>query len=99
MDRALDLPKPSADMLQNSKRACYLLLATLAIYVGSYLTLSRVGFRNADQVGAKGFYYVTPVGQLTRSVNTALCVLYYPLSGIDTWLGTGRAVASDPIAL
>jgi hypothetical protein len=86
-------------MQPNAKRVRCYVLALLAIYVGSYLVISRVGFRHADDIGAKGFYYVMPVEQWTRFSNTSLWAFYSPLSAIDCWLGTGRAAACDPMGL
>jgi hypothetical protein len=81
-------------MLPRGGRAWYCLLAVLALYVGSYVALSRIGFRHADAMGAKGFYYVTPIGPWTQKTNSALCILYYPISAIDYLVGTGRPAAS-----
>jgi len=81
-------------MFARSVRVRYWVWGLLAMYLGSYLTLSRVGFQQADAMGVKGFYYVTPIGPVTRSLNCTLYLLYYPVMAVDNALGTGRPAAS-----
>ncbi len=66
-------------------------------YVSSYLILSRRGFAQADEWNAPGFYFVTPRNETTWRINWCLSVLYYPLIAIDSALGTGRPLGSEPI--
>jgi hypothetical protein len=75
------------------------LLATLLMaYVGSYLILSRRGIAETEAVGGEGFYFFPPENtDHWRAWNYGLAALYYPLSVIDEWLGTGKGVASEPM--
>jgi hypothetical protein len=67
-------------------------------YVGSYYILSRRGFREADQYGFKGFYFVTPVyGGASERANQQRFQFYWPLIQLDILLGTGRHPAADPM--
>jgi hypothetical protein len=70
----------------------------LALYVGSYLVLSRRGYAEAKLYGFKGFYYLTPENSdHWRHWNYSLVYLYAPANAVDRWLGTGRYPASEPL--
>jgi hypothetical protein len=74
------------------------ILPPLLAYVGSYYFQSRRGFREADQYGFKGFYFVTPVwGGGSEPANLRRYRFYWPLIQLDLLLGTGRHPAADPM--
>ena len=82
-----------------SERVVRLIALTLLMaYVGSYIVLSRRGFRHAESINAVGFYFFPPENTDTwRTWNYGLVKFYYPLILIDVWIGTGRRVASEPL--
>jgi hypothetical protein len=67
------------------------------IYVGSYLVLSRQGFRQADAARFDGFYFCAPHRPAADSINNGLDTLYWPLIRVDVSLGTGREAAKAPL--
>jgi hypothetical protein len=70
----------------------------LALYVASYVWLSRRGYSEADQFRAKGFYYLSPEdSQAWRLKNYGCVALFGPLNAIDRALGWGRGPASEPL--
>jgi hypothetical protein len=77
------------------------ILPPLIAYVGSYYVQSRRGFREADQYGIKGFYFVTPThpakGGGSERANQQRYLFYWPLIQLDLMLGTGRHPAAEPI--
>jgi hypothetical protein len=74
-----------------------ILICLLAVYVGSYLALSRAGFAYADAYDMNGFYFSPPENSDRWRFWNYTCVrLYYPLILVDNWLGTGRAVGAEP---
>jgi hypothetical protein len=85
-------------------RTLLILLAVippLLAYVGSYYVLSRRGFREADRVGFKGFYFVSPrppwEGGGSERENIQRDRFYWPLIQLDWMLGTGRHPAAEPM--
>lgn len=87
-------------MTKHKKRIIWTtILVLLLAYVSSYLILSRRGFRDADEYNMVGFYFFLPEPtDAWRIKNYGLVLLYYPLIFIDNnILGTGRAVASEPL--
>jgi hypothetical protein len=77
-------------------RVCVAFATIMVAYVGSYLALSRSGYRQADRLNIKGFYFVTPTDPCSRALNHALVIVYYPLVLAERELGTGRLPARDP---
>ena len=72
-----------------------LLALVLFVYVGSYLGLSRRGYRISE--GTAGFYFFEPEPTDTwRMANFGLAAFYWPLMWLEIKLGTGRGVASEP---
>lgn len=70
----------------------------LALYVASYLWLSRRGYEQADEWNCAGFYYFTPQPtDAWRQKNYGCAVVYGPLNAIDRALGTGRPAACEPL--
>jgi hypothetical protein len=70
----------------------------LALYVGSYVALSRRGYAEADQYNMKGFYYFAPEESASwRFRNYACAYVFWPLNAVDRWLGLGRYPASEPL--
>ncbi|NQT93174.1 MAG: hypothetical protein HQ559_10470 [Lentisphaerae bacterium] len=82
-------------MTKRKKRLIWtIILALLLVYVGSYVILSRRGFREADKGGYSGFYLLTLENSTAWELkNYGLVLLYYPLILIDVMLGTGRMPA------
>jgi hypothetical protein len=76
------------------KRRTWLGLGVLlALYLGSYLCLSRSGFREADRYEMEGFYFCSPDKPHAETVHFSCVTVYSPLIAIDRLLGTGRAPA------
>jgi hypothetical protein len=73
-----------------------LLVVVAVLYVGTYLGLSRMGFRRADRVNADGFYFVEPRDEAADAIHYGCTIVYYPLIFIDNLIGTGRPPASAP---
>jgi hypothetical protein len=70
----------------------------LLLYVGSYVTLSRRGYSEADHYNMKGFYYFSPENtDAWRWKNYGCVYLFWPLNVVDRWLGLGRHPASEPL--
>lgn len=70
----------------------------LLLYVGSYLTVSRRGYAEADRWNCRGFYYFTPEdSEVWRYLNYGCMYLYAPLHNVDRWLGYGRCPACEPL--
>ena len=83
--------------LRNSQFVVVLVVFLLVLYVGSYLILSRNGFRRADEREWIGFYFVEPDDERSDVVHLYLTRFYYPLILIDNLLGTGRRPACAPL--
>ena len=80
--------------------AIVLLLTMMVVYCGSYLLLSRQGFRAADQMNAEGFWFVQPrtkQGPWRFWLNEAGRIVYWPLVTLDRSLGTGHPPAGWPM--
>lgn len=78
----------------------YLLLLTVlfAVYLASYLWLSRRGYAEADRWNLCGFYYFTPEPTPAwRAKNYGCAKLFGPLNAVDRELGTGRPPACEPL--
>jgi hypothetical protein len=75
-----------------------LLVLLLALYVGSYLLLSRQGYAEADLYHMKGFYYL-PLENTDRwrYANYTCVWLFYPLNYVDQALGLGRPPGCEPL--
>jgi hypothetical protein len=80
--------------MQRWTRRLYLWLGVLlfVLYVGSYITLSRQGYAEADQYHMKGFYYFSPDNSDRWRFHNYACVWLFARS---TWL-IGR-LGSDGI--
>ena len=76
-----------------------LLATVLALYISSYIVLSRRGFAYAElNYEVPGFYFLPPENtDEWRFWNYTLVRLYYPLIYIDNLMGTGRPVGSEPL--
>lgn len=75
-----------------------MLAVLLAVYVSSYAILSRRGFAESDLWEIEGFYFLSSENTYEwRFWNYGLVRIYYPLSLIDNWIGTGRPIASEPL--
>jgi len=70
----------------------------LAVYVGSYLVMSRRGFAYADRHNTEGVYFFPPENtDASRRKNYACVYVFYPLTSFDNLIGTGRPAASEPL--
>jgi len=80
-------------------RHAYLVVALLvAVYVASYLWLSRRGYDEADRWSCKGFYYFTPDDSKSwRVKNYGCAAAFAPLNALDRALGNGRSPAAEPL--
>jgi len=72
-------------------------LVLLMLYAGTYLALSRAGFRWADRTNVEGFYFVEPRNEVADKVHHACTIVYYPLILTDNLIGTGRPPAHAPL--
>ena len=79
------------------RRMIVIVTVIFAMYVGSYLVLSRAGLSRGRRDCLGGFDYVEVTGSRTSVLNRVLIGFYYPLWCIDCWLGTGRPLACDPM--
>lgn len=79
------------------KRLKLILVVALLLYVGSYLALSRAGYRHADEYNVKGFYFCTPDSQINAIAHETAGIVYSPLIVLDVGLGTGRWPAKQPL--
>ena len=69
-----------------------------ALYISSYVVLSRRAYAEADRCGFEGFYYFLPENTAAwRVKNQGGMVLFYPLNLIDQWVGLGRPPACEPM--
>jgi hypothetical protein len=77
----------------------FVLMILFAIYVSSYIVLSRRGFAWSEAAGCKGGFYFFPPEDTDawRYMNYGCAYFYYPLIVIDNWIGTGKCVCSEPI--
>jgi hypothetical protein len=84
-----------------AKRKRLMLIAgvlLMALYIGSYISLSRRGYAEAGQYNMTGFYYFTPANSDNWRFKNYGCVyLFWPLNVIDRWIGPGRYPASEPL--
>ena len=74
------------------------LLLLVAIYIGSYVLLSRLSYKRADALDLEGYYFVTPTSQRAETLNRRFTFFFYPLVFLDCRLGTGRCPASEPMS-
>jgi hypothetical protein len=70
----------------------------LAVYICTYVGLSRRGYAEAREWHMVGFYYFTPEDSAFWAFKNYSCVcLFYPLNAVDRWLGYGEAPAKPPL--
>jgi hypothetical protein len=68
------------------------------LYVGTYVTLSRRGYSEADPHHVTGFYYFLPENSDAWRLKNYGCVyLFWPINAVDRWLGFGRYPAFEPL--
>jgi hypothetical protein len=80
------------------RRRSLLIGLLLAVYVGSYLWLSRRGYEEAERFNMCGFYYFTPEPTPEWRFKNYGCVrLFAPLNVLDCALGTGRPPGCEPL--
>lgn len=80
-----------------SRLIVVVLIAAAVLYGGSYYCLSRHGYREADRMGFKGFYFMAPTTRINQSLNRMLLGFYAPAIMLDLIIGTGRYPASEPL--
>jgi len=68
----------------------------LVLYVGVYVTWSRVAYRISSSYGASGFYFCYPRDHDAFLFHYAMVQVFYPLIKADELMGTGRAPAKEP---
>jgi hypothetical protein len=74
------------------------LVCLLAVYVGSYVVLSRRGMAMSEAAGFAGFYFFPPEDtDAWRRMNYGCVYVYYPLIMIDNWIGTGKGIGCEPM--
>ncbi|UUO06847.1 hypothetical protein M4951_00700 [Blastopirellula sp. J2-11] len=78
-----------------------LVLGLVVAYLGSFLYLSRVGMRKAEEFGMDGYYFTDPAWTKERQqIGKSLCMLYWPLIEIDARLVSGmRARVVQPVPM
>jgi hypothetical protein len=81
--------------LRRHRRMLLIVAGALAMYVGSYLALSRRGMAEARAYGYPYHFYV-PLEKVTQSedwqhIHYLLVRIYSPLEEIDRQLGTGKS--------
>jgi hypothetical protein len=70
----------------------------VAVYVATYLYLSRRGYEQADQWNCRGFFYFTPQPTDAWRVKHFGCAyLFAPINALDRALGTGRHPGCEPL--
>jgi hypothetical protein len=85
-------------MRKRKRRLLGVVCVLLAVYIGSYLWLSRRAYAAADQYGMQAFYYFSPEESDTwRFKNYGCVALFWPLNMVDWKLGFGRYPASEPL--
>src|SRR6516162_1825606 len=85
-------------MRGRSKLLLVALALLLALYIGSYLFISRRGYAGADKYGMSGFYYFSPEESAAwRAKNFGCVILFWPVNAIDRALGFGRYPAKEPL--
>lgn len=89
---SIDVPRRFR--LRRHKRTAFCILL---MYITTYLVMSRVGYRRADEYGLLHFWFVPPLSPATTIANDVCFVVFYPLVQFELLLGTGRGRASDPI--
>lgn len=77
--------------MRNRKRHYVFLTLTIAVYLASYVVLSRRGYAEADRYHSEGFFY----SPLERSgawqfKHYGCVILFWPLNQLDQLIGTGR---------
>ena len=70
----------------------------VAMYIGSYLLLSRLSYKRADALDLEGYYFVAPTSQRAETLNRCITYFFYPLVFVDCRLGSGRCPASVPMS-
>ncbi len=73
----------------------FILLCFTALYLGSYVTISRIGFRRMERMHGYGFHYVEPTNRVRKWCNVGCYLFYFPVYAIDNLLGTGRPIGTD----
>lgn len=78
-----------------------IVLGGLAIYLGSFLYLSRVAMGKAEEFGMEDYYFTEPAWTTEREhTGQLLCNLYWPLIEIDAYLVSGiRPRVVQPVRL
>jgi hypothetical protein len=73
-----------------------LAFAALALYVGSYVVLSRVGYHHMKATDGLAFYYVEPTTPSRLQFHRFCRVLFFPIWLVDYFIGTGYPPDSGP---
>ena len=83
-----------SNRVRQRKKLVLVIALLVAVYVGSYLWLSRRGYAEADRCKMPGFCYFTPEDSNTWQYKNYGCViLFCPLNMVDRCLGFGREPA------
>jgi hypothetical protein len=78
--------------------ASHVFILLFALYLGSYVGLSRRGYDDARRYHIQGFYYFLPEDSDDWRFRNYVCVgLFYPLNLIDQWIGLGRPPGKEPL--
>jgi hypothetical protein len=84
--------------MRKRKQLLFVVSLWLALYVDSYVWLSRRPYARADEWHVKGFWYFSPENSAGRRVKNYGCVaLFWPLNAVDRALGLGRGPACEPL--
>ncbi len=89
--------KSNERRLPRLHRRVMVFLVVCGLYVGTYVVLSRNGYREADKYNVRGFFFVIPSSPVMKFANDSCKIIFYPLIKLEQMLGTGRTPAWDPI--
>jgi outer membrane protein assembly factor BamB len=86
-------------MIKRTRRRRLLLAVgfVVALYLVSYVLMSRVGFRYANMSESAGFYFVPPATPRGYAVHAFFVAAYSPLIALDNFVGTGRPPGEEPL--
>jgi hypothetical protein len=80
------------------KRWHLLLLLLFALYVATYLVLSRRGYEESRKYHMQGFYYFSPENSdRWRFKNYGCAIVFWPLNAFDRVTGFGQYPAHEPL--
>ena len=64
------------------------LAVILAVYIGSYLVLSRLGMQWSSRNGYEFYFFFAPEDEYREQLHEVCCTTYWPLIAMERLLGT-----------